>query len=85
MSTVSEALKKIKLADVLEALDPAIVEQAKNAPEFARDAIYAAIDRIPAKWGTLGKFLFRLVLRDSLRRQADKWIRETAAAMEGVR
>ncbi len=67
-------MSKITLKDVLTAVDPKVLESVDLNPQYARLMAYDAIDRIPAKWGSFGRFLFRLFARASLRAQVDRWI-----------
>ncbi len=65
---------KMTLQDVLDAVDPKVLEGVDLNPNYARLMAYDTIDRIPAKWGTWGKLAFHLFVRAKLREQVDRWI-----------
>jgi len=63
----------MKIEDIIKLIEPDL-EAAGNSPVELRRLVYAAIDRIPARWGTWGKIAFQLFARPKLRREADQWL-----------
>ena len=69
---------KIGLKNLLGSVDQGELTAAQGSPEMLRRLLYGAIDRVPVRWGTWGKFAFGLLVRPALRRTVNGWIRRNA-------